>query len=214
MALTLSVDPGVPEDRPLVLAAEVIQAGGVIVYPTETLYGIGANALDPEAIAKVQAIKRRTDKKPMLVLVATHAAAEDLALAISPTAHSLMDAFWPGPLTLVFSAAEAVPSALRPEGNTIGIRVPSSPLCLKLLKLCGCPIISTSANLSGAVTHRTVGEIRKTLHAGVDLYLDAGPLPESSPSTIVDVTVTPPRVLRAGAVDINRLRSVVPDIRS
>jgi L-threonylcarbamoyladenylate synthase len=212
MALTLSVDPVNPEDRTLVLAAEVIQAGGVIVYPTDTMYGIGANALNPEAIAKVHAIKRRTDVKPILVLVASPAAVKDLVLEMTPTAHLLMDAFWPGPLTLVFAAADAIPSVLRSAGNTIGIRVPSNPLCLKLLRLCGCPITSTSANLSGEGTRTKVGEIRKTLGAGVDLYLDAGPLPESKPSTVLDVSVTPPRLLRAGAVDEDRLRTIVHDL--
>jgi L-threonylcarbamoyladenylate synthase len=212
MALTLSIDPVNPEDRTLVLAAEVIRAGGVIVYPTDTMYGIGANALNPEAIAKVQAVKRRTDQKPILVLVPSAAEVGDLTPEITPTAQLLMDAFWPGPLTLVFAAADAIPSVLKSGGGTIGIRVPSNPVCLKLLKLCACPITSTSANLSGEMTEKTVAEIRRNLAAGVDLYLDAGALPESKPSTVVDVSVTPPRLLRAGVIDVDRLRAVVHDL--
>jgi L-threonylcarbamoyladenylate synthase len=212
MALTLNVDPVNPSDRTLVLAAEVVQAGGVIVYPTDTIYGIGANALNAEAIAKVHAIKRRTDAKPILVLVPTAAEVKDLTLEVSRAARLLMDAFWPGPLTLVFAASGTLPPVLRSGGDTIGIRVPSSQLCLKLLRLCSCPITSTSANLSGEMTQKTVGEIRKTLAAGVDLYLDAGPLPESKPSTVVDVTVTPPRLLREGAVNVDRLRTIVHDL--
>jgi L-threonylcarbamoyladenylate synthase len=212
MALTLSIDPVNPEDRVLVLAAEVIQAGGVIVYPTDTMYGIGANALNPEAITKVRAVKRRADQKPILVLVSGAAEVKDLTPEITPTAQLLMDSFWPGPLTLVFAAADVIPSVLRSGGNTIGIRVPSNPLCLRLLRLCGRPITSTSANLSGEMTGTTVAEIRKSLAAGVDLYLDAGVLPESKPSTVVDVSVTPPRLLRAGVIDVDRLRAIVHDL--
>lgn len=212
MALTLAVDREHPADRPLVLAAEVIQAGGVIVYPTETVYGIGSNAWDGTSIAKVRALKRRTDQKPILVIVGSREQLVSVVDGISPLAERCMDAFWPGPLTLVFKASHRVPDLLSRGTGTIGVRIPSSPVCLRLLELAGCPLTSTSANLSGMPTLQTVQEIRKTIPLGIDLVLDAGSLPPSEPSTVLDVTGTQPRLLRAGAVSEERLREVVPTL--
>ncbi len=212
MALTLAVDREQPADRPLVLAAEVIQAGGVIVYPTETVYGIGANAWDGTAIAKVRALKRRTDQKPILVIVGSRDQLASVVDGITPLAERCMDAFWPGPLTLVFKASTRVPDLLSRGTGTIGVRIPSSPVCLRLLALAGCPLTSTSANLSGMPTLHTVSEIRQVIPLGIDLVLDAGVLPPSEPSTVLDVTTAQPRLLRAGAVSEARLREVVPTL--
>jgi L-threonylcarbamoyladenylate synthase len=212
MALTLAVDREHPADRPLVLAAEVIQAGGVIVYPTETVYGIGANAWDGTAIAKVRALKRRTDQKPILVIVGSRDQLVTVVDGITPLAERCMDAFWPGPLTLVFKASHRVPDLLSRGTGTIGVRIPSSPVCLRLLELAGCPLTSTSANLTGMPTLQTVNEIQKVIPLGIDLVLDAGALPPSEPSTVLDVTGTQPRLLRAGAVSEARLREVVPTL--
>jgi L-threonylcarbamoyladenylate synthase len=125
-----------------------------------------------------------------------------------------MEAFWPGPLTLVFRASSTVPPELTQGKGTIGIRVPSSKLCFRLLEMCGCPITSTSANLSGESPLTSIEEMKKVLTPGIDLYLDAGVLPESKPSTVVDVTGEHPCILRDGAVMTNELRKIVPDILS
>jgi L-threonylcarbamoyladenylate synthase len=212
MALSLPVNLLEPEDRPLVLAAEVIQAGGLVVYPTETLYGLGANALHTGAIRRVREIKKRDSQKPILVIVPTFHAAEQLVTDIRPAARLLMQRFWPGPLTLVFKASAAVPEELTRTAHTIGIRIPSSPLCLKLLKLCGCPITSTSANLSGEPPAREIEPIRRALAPGVDLYLDGGRLKDVEPSTVVDTTGSTLRVIRQGAVAFPDLQAVVPDL--
>lgn len=214
MALTLAVDLEHPADRPLVLAAEVIQAGGVIVYPTETIYGIGANAWDGTAIAKVRALKHRTDQKPILVIVRSREQLSTVVSGITPVAERLMDAFWPGPLTLVFKASNKVPDLLSRGTGTIGVRIPSSPVCLRLLELAGCPLTSTSANITGKPTPRTVTEIRKAIPLGIDLVLDGGELPPSDPSTVLDVSDGGPRLLRAGAVSAHRLRELVPDMET
>jgi L-threonylcarbamoyladenylate synthase len=212
MALTLQVNPLDPEDRHLVLAAEVVQAGGVVVYPTETLYGLGANALHTGAIRRVREIKQREGRKPILVIVPTIQAAEQLAIDLRPKARLLMERFWPGPLTLVLRASAAVPEELTQGTHTIGIRVPSSPLCLKLLRLCDCPMTSTSANLSGEPPALEIDPIRRALAPGVDLYLDGGKLPSTLPSTVVDTTGPHLRVLRDGAVPVSSLKAVVPEI--
>ena len=212
MALRVTVDPHHPDDRSLVLAAEVIQAGGVIVYPTETLYGIGANALNPAAVAKVRQAKGTESGKPMLLLVPESASVRLLVTEISPIAAALMEAFWPGPLTIVFPASSAVPGEVLGGGTSVGIRVPSSALCIRLLRLAGSPLVSTSANEPGGPPLRSVDAIQKALARGVDLFLDAGELPESKPSTVVDVTQDPPRLLRAGQIKTDAIREIARNL--
>jgi L-threonylcarbamoyladenylate synthase len=213
MVRILSVRLDEPEDAPLVSASSVIKAGGVIVYPTETLYGVGANALDAEAVERVHAVKNRTEKKPILVIVHAIDIMADLIEEMPAAAQKLIDAFWPGPLTLVFKANAKVPGNLTRGSGTIGIRIPSSALCLKLLSLCGCPLTSTSANTSGGAVLRSVAEIQGVLTTGVDLYLDAGVLPESKPSTVVDVTRTKPSLVREGAILFERIQQVTANIQ-
>jgi len=213
MALIKKVSLVSPEDSPVVLAAEVIQAGGIVVYPTETLYGIGGNALDARAIQRVRSVKKRKDHKPILVIVPTIEAVAPLVREIPAAAEVLMKTFWPGALTLVFKASETVPPELMEGSSTIGVRVPSSPLCIKLLILAGVPITSTSANISGEQPQRSIKEIKTALASGVDLYLDGGTLPESKPSTVVDVSDGLPRVLREGAISVDQIRALIPDIR-
>ena len=212
MALRVTVDPNRPEDRSLVLAAEVIQAGGVVVYPTETLYGIGANALDPRAAAKVLAAKGRGKGKPMLVLVPDIDSVKPLVSDVSPVAFALMESFWPGPLTIVFPASRAIPPEVLGDGTSLGIRVPSSPLCLRLLRLAGSPLVSTSANKPGEVPLRSIDAIQRTLTGGVDLFLDAGELPERKPSTVVDLTQDPPRLVREGEIETVAVREIVRNL--
>jgi L-threonylcarbamoyladenylate synthase len=212
MSLVLKVDPAQPEDKPMVLAAEVIQAGGVIVYPTETLYGIGANAWDGAAIAKVRAIKKREGQKPILVIIGSEQHLSALTSEVSEEARMLIARFWPGPLTLVFKATKEVPDLLSRGSGSIGVRIPSSALCHRLLSLCGCPLTSTSANISGGKSLYSVNDIRRAIPRGVDLFLDGGDLPPTLPSTVVDVTLSPPRILRQGAVTTIALREVIPTI--
>jgi L-threonylcarbamoyladenylate synthase len=212
MSLVLKVDTTQPEDKPMVLASEVVQAGGVIVYPTETLYGIGANAWDGTAIAKVRAIKRREGQKPILVVIKDEDQLASLTNQITDEARLLISQFWPGPLTLVFKATKQVPDLLSQGHGTIGVRIPSSPFCLRLLSLCGCPLTSTSANLSGGPTLHSVVDIKRAIPRGVDLFLDAGELKPRLPSTVLDVTVSPPRILRCGAVSSEDIQRVVPTI--
>jgi len=214
MALTLNVNASSPEDAPLVLAAEVVQAGGIIVYPTETLYGIGANALSPQTVARVQEIKGRTSAKPILVLVPDIEHLQPIVEGIPSVARRLIGNFWPGPLTLIFKATAAVPAELNLASGTIGVRVPSSPLCRRLLLLADCPMTSTSANRTGEPDFRSVSDIRGALGTAIDLYLDAGVLPATKPSSIVDVTGTTARLVREGAISLAQLREVVPDLTS
>lgn len=193
-------------------AADIIQSGGVIVYPTETLYGIGANALDSRAAKRVREVKKRGDGKPILVIVSGVLMVPDLVREVSVEASILMTAFWPGPLTLVFRALATIPDEVTQGTGSVGIRVPSHEFCLSLVRECGFPVTSTSANISGKDPPRTVADLRKALKKGVDLFVDGGTLPSSLPSTVVDVTSFPPRLVRRGAIPAEALLHVLPQV--
>lgn len=208
MSLVLAVKSETPDDAALVLAAEVLQSGGLVVYPTETLYGLGALATDGKAVGRIHALKRRETAKPILVLAGSREQAASMATQLTPAAEALMAAFWPGPLTLVLPVGDRFPAALTQGRGTLGVRVPSSPLCLRLVALTGAPVTSTSTNVSGEPALLSVPAIRGAFGSGVDLYLDAGEIPPRAPSTVVDVTGTSPRLLRAGAVPLEALRQV------
>jgi L-threonylcarbamoyladenylate synthase len=200
MAHTIKVDRLHPDPSVLSRAAEVVRDGGIIVYPTETVYGIGSGAFQAGAIKRLHALKRRNEPKPLILLVGHSEEIPPLVREIPAPARVLMETFWPGPVTLLFSAAPGLPEELTQGRGTIGIRIPSSDLCLRLLALCGVPLTSTSANLAGEAPLRSIGEMISLFPAGVDLYLDAGELPPSRSSTVVDVSRGTPSIVREGAI--------------
>lgn len=213
MSRVMKIDVADPAERDIVEIAAVIKAGGVIVYPTETLYGIGANALSHDAVRRVVNAKQRPDDKPILVLVHEPESLDSMVEKVPDAAKILMKSFWPGPLTLVFPARAGMSEAVTKSAGTIGIRIPSSEFCRKLVAECGCPLTSTSANIAGRPTFPTIDEIKAELGDSIDLYVDAGRLPDSLPSTVIDVTVTPPVILRAGAIEPDQIRRRIPDVR-
>ncbi len=206
-------DQNNPDEQVLAAASEVIAGGGVIIYPTETLYGIGADATNAAAVQRVYAVKKRKEEKPVLVLVHSKEMLRRIVAAIPESAKRLMEAFWPGPLTMVFLASEMIPNEITQSTGTVGVRIPSSTFCLKLVERCDCPLTSTSANISGEPVHRTIEQIQAALHEGVNLYIDAGTLPESKPSTVVSVVHDPPKLLREGVIDVAQLREILPHIQ-
>ena len=212
MSRTLLLRPDESKHFVVDEAVSVIRAGGIIVYPTETLYGIGANALDVRAVERILAAKKRKENRPILAIIHSQEQLNLLAARISPPAQKLMDEFWPGPLTIVFAAQPGLPHALTQSSGTIGIRIPSNAFCLELLRRCGCPLTSTSANLSGEPVHRTIEEIKNALSEGIDLFVDAGPLPKTSPSTVVSVVEPIPKLIRKGVVSLEELHRVLPQI--
>jgi L-threonylcarbamoyladenylate synthase len=210
MSRRISIAAGNPDPAILRLAADVVLRGEVIVYPTETVYGLGARALDAGAVAAVSALKGRSEGKPILVLVSSRTMLQRVAGPVSAAAEALMTAFWPGPLTLVFPAVDGLPAELTAGGGTVGVRIPAHSFCLQLVDLLDEPLTSTSANLTGRPVPGSMEELEGTFGDRVGAYLDAGILPPSLPSTVVDVTGSVPVVLRAGAIAADRLRTVVP----
>lgn len=191
-------DAGAPD---AVLA--VLRGGGLIVYPTDTLYALGADPFRAGAVERLFAAKRRPEGQPVSVAVADLDAAKSLAV-VSRSAEAIARPWLPGPLTLLFRPSPTAPKAIVSAGNTVAIRVPRHPVALLLAKQFG-PLTATSANLHGRPPPVECGEAQEQLGESVDLYVDAGPCPIGKESTIVDFSEGEPKVIREGAVSAERL---------
>ncbi len=191
-------------------AADIVREGGIIAFPTETFYGLGACPFDARAVQRIVDLKDRSLRTaPILVLIRSRADLHALVSEITPTAERLMEACWPGPLTLVFRAAEAVPAVLTAGTGTIGVRLPAHRDVQRLLEAVGGPLTGTSANRSGQPPATTVEEVEQTLGGGVDAILNGGATPGALPSTVVDTTVSPPRLIREGRISTASLLSII-----
>ena len=187
----LKVDPENPDPTVIHEAAGLLRRGGLVAFPTETVYGLGANLQDPQAIQELYQVKQRPFEKQVTLVIADRTAVETQGVRVSPLARRMMSRFWPGPLTLVLS---------RPDGSTLGFRMPRHSVALALLKAAGVPVVAPSANLSGRPPPREAGEILRDLGDKIDLILDAGPTPVGIESTVLDLSADPPKILRRGAI--------------
>lgn len=194
-------------------AAAAVSSGRLVVLPTDTVYGVGADAFNPNAVNALLAAKGRGRDMPVPVLVGSWTTVDGIASRVSPAARALIEAFWPGPLSLVLPQMPTVAWDLGEAGGTVMVRMPLHPTALELLERTG-PLAVSSANRSGQPPAVTVDQARAQLGSAVAVYLDGGATPGAVPSTIVDVSVPdePPRVLRLGAAGADRLREVVPDL--
>lgn len=186
----------------------ILRRGGLVAYPTDTVYGLGAAMNHPQAIKRVYAAKNRPLNSPLPLLVADVSQIADVAYNIPPSAQCFLRNFFPGALTLVFTASKAVPAAITGGGNTVAVRVPDHPVPVALIKGLGVPIVGTSANLSGRPSPLTAGEIENQLGKALDLIIDGGTCPGGKESTIVDVTGEIPVILREGAISREELERV------
>ncbi len=182
--------------------AEVLQSGGVIIYPTDTIYGIGANAFNEEAIEKVMNIKNRDNKKPLSVFVKDIKSARRIA-CIDSKVEKMLENIWPGPITVILRKKDIVPYLLTGNRETIAVRIPQNKFILHLLEKVEFPIIATSANTSGENNLFDAEEIMKTFgnkKNQIDLFVNIGNIKKTQASTIVDLTTTIPRIVRMGIV--------------
>jgi L-threonylcarbamoyladenylate synthase len=205
--LILEIDPRVYDPEVVRPAVEAVRGGGVIAFPTETFYGLGASAFSEGGIRDVYSLKDRDRQKPLSIVVADRASAESLAAEADPAFRALADAFWPGALTLVVKARPVFPPAMLGPGGTIALRVPRSPWLREFLGELGVPLTATSANLSGAGEVADPKEVIRQFDGRLTVILDGGQTPGGQASTVVDVTVRPPKILREGAIPSSRLAS-------
>lgn len=189
-----------------------LREGAVMTYPTETSYALGGNALLPEATAAVFALKGRPREKAVLLLVDGSDGLTGWVREVTPTAAALMEHFWPGPLTLVFAAGPNLPPHLVDERGTVALRWSPHAVIAALLRLGGAPLIGTSANRSGGPPLHTVDDVLGAFPEGVHLAVDGGRTSGGPPSTLVDTTVAPARVLREGAVPRVALQAALPNV--
>jgi L-threonylcarbamoyladenylate synthase len=195
-------------------AAELLRAGEVVALPTETVYGLAANALDAKAVAKIFQIKGRPANNPVIVHVASLSMAKGCASDWPGSADKLARAFWPGPLTLVMPRAEKIPGIVAAGGATVGVRWPGHPFIQAVIRECGFPLAAPSANLSSRISPTNAGHVRKQLGGRIPLIVDGGQSQVGIESTVLDLSVSPPRILRPGMIHVESLAAVAGEVTS
>lgn len=193
-------------------ARRLLRSGQVVVFPTDTVYGVGAHAFQTEAVAGLYAAKNRPATKAIPILVAQIEDVARVARIVPAVAWRLAERFWPGGLTLVLPGAKKVPSIVTAGGDSVAVRCPDHAVPLALINAIGAPLAATSANLSGQPSPASVRQVLAQLAGRVPLIIDGGDCPGGVPSTVVDLSVSPPRLLRAGAIPIEAVRDLLPDL--
>ena len=213
---SLAADTGATLEKPVVVtqrqieeAIGILKKGGIVAFPTDTVYGLAAAVTIPRAVERVYTVKKRPTDMALPVLVADVAGIATLAAKVPPSAKRLIEVFIPGALTIVLAASVDVPKAITSGGGTVAIRIPAHPIPIALARGTGGPITGTSANVSGLPNTLTAAEVRCQLGDGVDLIIDSDQPCSGTVSTVVDVTGAIPIVLRGGAISLAQLREVV-----
>lgn len=208
----LHINPATPESDLIAQAAEVIRAGGLVAFPTETVYGLGANALDANAIDRIYAAKRRPASDPLIVHIAHFDQLERLAADVPYAAQRLATAFWPGPLTMVLRRAANVPPNIATGMDTVAVRMPIHPIARALIEAADTPIAAPSANTFTRPSATNASHVLEDLYGRVDVVIDGGAAPLGVESTVIDLTGETPVVLRPGGLVMADLHRVLPDI--
>ncbi len=210
--LLLKVNPQKPDIEKVRVAADIIRKGGLVAFPTETVYGLGADAMNPKAVLALFEAKKRPLDNPPIIHVENVNDVYRLAKQVPPKAKSLMKEFWPGPLTLVFKRSETVPNVTVAGLDTIAIRMPRHAVALALIRESNRPIAAPSANLAGKPSPTSAKHVFDDLNGRIDAILDGGPTHIGVESTVLDLSVDPPLVLRPGGTSLEALRKNLGDV--
>lgn len=205
----LIVDPKQPEPEKIAAAGAVIRQGGLVGFPTETVYGLGANAWDKEAVARIFQAKGRPGDNPLIVHVADPATVRELAADLPPLGEELISRFWPGPLTLILPRQARVPDEVTAGLDTVAVRMPDHLVALALIKAAGVPIAAPSANLSGRPSPTEAGHVLADMNGRVEVILDGGQTGVGVESTVLDLTASVPSILRPGGVTAEALAEII-----
>ena len=200
MTEVISINPNAPEPDVLAHAAEILRAGGLVAYPTETVYGLAASAFDSSSITRVFDAKGRPHGQPLPVQIADVRQLQALARDIPQAAQALLADFFPGPLTLVLWRQPSVSLLITGGGETVGLRMPDHPVALGVLRAFGSPLVCPSANLTGHRAAMSASDVLEDLDSKIDLILDGGPTTDRTPSTVLDITTQPTRLIREGKI--------------
>ncbi len=212
--LLLKVDAENPDPAKIQTAAEIIKKGGLVAFPTETVYGLGADALNPAAVLALFEAKKRPLDNPPIVHVASIKEIYKLVEEVPPKAILLMEQFWPGPLTLIFKRSNKVPNVTVAGLDTVAIRMPKHKVALELIKQSHRPIAAPSANLAGKPSPTTAQHVYEDLNGRIDAILDGGATNIGVESTVVDLSVDPPMLLRPGGTPFEALKKVLGDLNA
>jgi L-threonylcarbamoyladenylate synthase len=206
----LKIDPAMPDPDVIEAAAQVLRNGGLVAYPTETVYGLAASAFVVDTVARVYDAKQRPFNQALPVQIADKADIPTLAYEVPRAAQKLVDEFFPGPLTLVFRRLPTVSLTVTGGQNTIGIRMPDHPIPLSVIRAFGAPVVCPSANLTGRRSPMSAADVMEDLDGLIDLVLEGGPTEDRVASTVLDVTVQPARLLREGKITRAELEHFLP----
>ena len=207
--VVVKVDPADPELLEIEKAVELLRAGKLVAFPTDTVYGVGADVSNDEAVEQIFIAKKREPGKPLQVLIASKTDLQIIARTQSDALDRLASEFWPGPLTVVMPAREDFPRRVRCGGDTIGVRMPANAIALKLIEAFGRPVAATRANVSGLPDPVDAAEVMEYLGGKINLVIDGGSTPGNVPSTVLDISVHPPVVIRQGKLSVEDLRKVL-----
>ena len=205
----IKVDPSRDFQNAINKASDILLSGGLVAYPTESFYGLAVDSTNENAIRRLFLLKQRSPGRPLLILIPSIEVLDQYVAHIPPIAHQLIDEFWPGGLTLVFEAGQKVSPLLTAGTDKIGIRLSPHPIATALAQAIGAPITGTSANISGKPACRNAGEVSGSFKEWVDLILDGGATTGKVGSTVLDITVDPPLILREGMIHKGRLEKYV-----
>ena len=181
-------------------AAEILLEGGLVAVPTETVYGLAGNGLNPDAVAEIYEVKGRPAKKPISLLVSGMEDAKKFCIDIPEKAYVLAEKFWPGPLTMILKKSSAVPAIVTAGGDTVGVRCPDHPDTLEIIRKAGVPLAAPSANISGEPSPKNAEAVLRYFDGKIECVVDGGQCSVGIESTIVDMTVWPPKILRQGGL--------------
>jgi L-threonylcarbamoyladenylate synthase len=209
----VAIDPAVPDRTAIVEAASIIQAGALVAFPTETVYGLGADGLNPIALGRIYVVKGRPPDNPLILHIASPAQLPLMAAHIPTIAHRLVQAFWPGPLTLILPKSSSVPDLATAGLTTVAVRMPAHPVALALINAAKTPLAAPSANRSGLPSPTTAQHVFDDLCGRIPLILDAGPTRVGLESTVLDVTCIPPVILRPGGITREAIEAVVGHVQ-
>jgi L-threonylcarbamoyladenylate synthase len=209
----LTVNPTHPRDARLEEAVDAIESGGVVALPTETFYGLACDAFNVEALQRINRMKGKPVDSPNLLLISDPAQVESVADSVPDRFHELAELFWPGPLTLVVSAAERVPVEVTGGGGKVAVRVPGLALPRRIAHALGRPITGPSANLHEQPACRSALEVAETFGEALEMILDGGSTAAGKPSTILDLTGPVPRILREGILPASSLEPFLPELK-
>lgn len=205
--MIIKINPKKPEKKIINQAVEILKKGGLVAFPTDTLYAVGASALNPKAVRRVFEVRKRPSSQPLIVGI-YYIRQLNLITKRIPETFKRLKKFWPGPLTMIFEKSDLIPDIVTGGAKKIAIRIPDCPIALELIKGAG-PLVIPSANISKEPAPKTADEISKELAEEVDLILDGGKTKYGIESTIIDITVSPPRILRIGAISPDRVKKVL-----